>query len=48
MLELEENAKKWRDFGTNHISLDRFPMTDINPDLSSHAETIGLSSKVHN
>ena len=48
MLELEENAKKWRDFGTNHISLDRFPMTDINPDLSSHAETIVLSSKVHN
>lgn len=48
MLELEANANKRRDFGTNHISLDRFQMIDINPDLSSHIETIVLSSKVHN
>ena len=48
MLELEANAKKRRHFGTFHISLNRFPMTDINPDLSSHAETIGLSIKVYN
>ena len=33
--------------GTNHISLDRLPMTDINPDLSSHVETVCLLSKLH-
>lgn len=27
------SANKRRYFGTYHISLDRFPMTDINPDL---------------
>ena len=48
MLELEANANKRRDFGTNHICLDRFQMIDINPDLSSHIEMIVLSSKVHN
>ena len=32
--------------GTCHISLDRFPMTDINPDLSSHVETVCLLSKL--
>ena len=31
--------------GTCHISLDRFPMTDINPDLSSHVETVVLLSQ---
>ena len=29
-----------RYFDTYHISLNRFPMTDINPDLSSHVETV--------
>ena len=28
------------------ISLDRFPMTDINPDLSSHVECVVLMSRV--
>ena len=32
--------------GTCHISLDRFPMTDINPDLSSHVETVALLSQL--
>ena len=32
--------------GICHISLDRFPMTDINPDLSSHVETVVLLSKL--
>ena len=45
MLELEANAKKRRHFGTFHISLNRFPMTDINPDLSSHCEIVCLLGK---
>ena len=32
-------------FGTYHISRDRFLMTDINPDLSSHVETVVLLSQ---
>ncbi|SCH38191.1 Uncharacterised protein [uncultured Ruminococcus sp.] len=32
--------------GTCHISLDRFPMTDINSDLSSHVETVALLSQL--
>ena len=32
--------------GTCHISLDRFPMTDINPGLSSHVETVVLLSQL--
>ena len=39
------SANKRRYFGTYHISLDRFPMTDINPDLSSHVETVCLLSR---
>ena len=32
--------------GTCHISLDRFPMTDINPVSSSYVETVVLLSQL--
>jgi len=32
--------------GTCHISLDRFPITDINPDVSCHVETVVLLSQL--
>ena len=41
------SANKRRYLGTCNISLDRFPMTDINLDLSSHVETVVLMSKVN-
>ncbi len=33
-------------FWYNHISLNGSPITDINPDLSSHVETVCLLSKL--
>lgn len=36
------SANKRRYFGTYHISLDRFPMADINLDLLIYVETVTL------
>ena len=37
---------KRRYFATFHISLDKFPKTDINQDVSCHIETVALLSKL--
>lgn len=41
----EVSADKRRHFGTYYIRLDRFSITDINPDLSSYVETVVLMSR---